>query len=231
MPFILTGSILGILTLLKKRPYAWLMAIGFFLLYRFTMPYQALINNSRYLVPIFAFLAITSIVAFGIFSTEIRVSTPKLNSEVIRFALVVSLISLVFVTSVPTYFSQAELFGNAAKNINEMQVDIGFWVDDHTPEDSVIAICDVGAVRFISNRTIIDICGLVTPDITHGNFTMFELVNYLESRDADYLVIFGKWVTFYSYYMYGHIEEVYRVTLLDNRVSGDDVMVVFEITW
>ncbi|MFW9850546.1 MAG: hypothetical protein ACFFF4_15550 [Candidatus Thorarchaeota archaeon] len=231
MPFLLTGVLLGVLTLMKKRPYAWFMGIAYFLLYRFTMPYQALINNSRYVVPIFAFLGITCIVAFGIFSDEIRPSTPRLEKEMARTGVVLVLVSLVFFTSIPAYFNQAELFGNATKNINEMQVDIGHWIARETPDDAILAVCDVGAVRFISNRTIIDLCGLVTPDIAHGNFTSFQLANYLESRETDYLIIFGKWVNFYNYILYQHLTELYRVTLLDNRVCGDDVMVVFKITW
>jgi hypothetical protein len=231
MPFILTGALLGVLTLMYKRPYAWFMAIGLFFLYRYTMPYQALINNNRYVIPIHVFLAITCIVAFGLFAKEVIKDDHQFNSEYVKVGLVLFLVTLTFAFSVPAYFRQAELFGHATKNINEMQVELGLWVDENLPEDAIIALCDVGAIRFISNRTIVDLCGLVTPEITHGNFTPFELADYLESRDIDYLIIFGKWVSFYNYIMYGHIQEIHRVTLPDNFICGDDEMVVFDVTW
>ncbi|MDF1537697.1 MAG: hypothetical protein P1Q69_02200 [Candidatus Thorarchaeota archaeon] len=231
MPFVLMGLILGVLSLLKKRPYAWLLGISMTLLYRFTMPYQALINNSRYITPIFGFLAISCVVGFGVHACELIKSDKRPNARMYRVLISTLLVLLIVVPSVPLYLNQADLFGNATKNINEMQVDIGYWVAENTPEDSVLALGDVGATRFISNRTIIDLCGLVTPDIAHGNFTPGELVNYLETRDADYLIIFGKWHGFYNVLMGQHMTELYRVELDDNRICGDDTMVVYEITW
>ncbi|MFW9953792.1 MAG: hypothetical protein ACFFD3_04490, partial [Candidatus Thorarchaeota archaeon] len=191
MPFLIMGMLLGVLTLLKQKPYVWIFGIALTLLYRFTMPYQALINNSRYLTPIFAFLAVTCIAGFAIFYNEIMTSKPPKKPRIFRYTLAAVIIVIVIIPSIPLYMRQSEVFGIAAKNINEMQVDIGYWVKENTPENATIAMCDVGAIRFISNRTIVDICGLVTPDITHGNFSSFELRDYLESRQIDYLIIFG----------------------------------------
>jgi len=231
MPFIIMGLFLGFLSVLKRRPYVWLFGILLTLLYRFTMPYLALINNSRYLTPIFGFLAISCVVGFGVFAEEIIRSETRFNAKTIHAIISAALVVLVIIPSVPFYLDQAELFGNATKNINEMQVDIGYWIAENTPDDSVLALCDVGATRFLSNRTIIDLCGLVTPDIAHGNFTRLELRQYLQTRDADYLIIFGKWTGFYNSLLGQHITQVYRVELYDNRVCGDDVMIVFEINW
>ncbi|MHA1575966.1 MAG: hypothetical protein ACTSU3_01265, partial [Candidatus Thorarchaeota archaeon] len=48
MPFLLVGVIFGIALFFRKRPFPWLFAIFLALIYRFTMPYQAMINNFRY---------------------------------------------------------------------------------------------------------------------------------------------------------------------------------------
>lgn len=231
MPFLLIGFVIGCFTLYIKRPYAWIMGISLTLLYRYTMPYQALINNSRYLTPIFGFLAAACIAGFIIVLKLAARDNSTGSSHIIRMATILLIITIVIVPSVQYYNHQAWVHAQSIKNINEMQVDIGYWIKENTPSDSILAICDVGAIRFISNRTIIDLVGLTTPDIAHGNFTGSELMEYLENKSIDYLIIFGKWSWYFNSYIGDHLEQRYHIALPDNLICGDDVMIVYEVTW
>ncbi len=60
-PFISIGAVTGIYLAARGKPYAWLLGISLFLLYRFSIPYGALINNARYLVPVFDLLLVTAV--------------------------------------------------------------------------------------------------------------------------------------------------------------------------
>ncbi len=231
MPFLSIGFVIGGLSLAIKRPYAWIMGISLTLLYRFTMPYQSLVNNSRYLTPIFGFMAIAFMMGFFVFLNELIKENPKKNSYLLRSGMTVIIILVIIFPSIPYYGHQANVHALATKNINEMQVDIGYWVKEHTPSDAVLAICDVGAIRFISDREIIDLVGLTTPDIAHGELYGLELVDYLRNRSTDYLIIFGKWTGYFFAYMPGLLYQRYRIELPDNLICGDDVMIVFEIVW
>ncbi len=231
MPFLIIGFIAGGLTLIIKKPYPWLLGSSLTLLYRFKMPYQALINNSRYLTPIFGLIAIAAIAGFVVFLREMEGLKPKINKSWWNAALVVFIVGLIIIPSISLYNRQADVYGQATKNINEMQVDIGYWVRENTPKDAVLAIVDVGAIRFIGNRSIIDLVGLTTPDIAHGNFSGPELVQYLQNESTDYLIIFGKWTGYFYYYMPDMLVIRYRIDLQDNLICGDDTMIVFEIMW
>lgn len=231
MPFLLVGLILGGLLIARGRPYPWFLAIGLILLYRYTMPYQSLINNSRYLTPIFGLLVAVCISALGYVVFKLQPTVKNVNRHTIPVAVTIIIILVAIIPSVPPYLQQGEVYGLATKNINEMQVDIGYWVKNNTPEDAVLAICDVGAIAFISDRVVIDLVGLTTPAIAHGNFTGQELVDYLRERGTDYLIIFGKWTGYFYWLMYDNLRLEYVVQLTDNIICGDDSMMVFKIVW
>ena len=53
----------------------------------------------------------------------------------------------------------------AVQNINAMQVHLGHWVDAQLPKTARLALNDIGAIAFFSRREVIDLMGLVTPEI------------------------------------------------------------------
>jgi len=132
----------------------------------------------------------------------------------------------------PHYVSQATFFGKAVGNINDMQVHLGQWLDENTPPDAVFATHDAGALRFFSGRTMIDLVGLVSPDIIHRNMTYEEKVQYLYDNDCTHFVyfdaIFFWWAQFFPSSAYSTI---YTVTLPENVICGSDTMSVIEINW
>jgi hypothetical protein len=231
MPFLLVGLIVGGLLIARGRPYPWLLAVMLIILYRFTMPYQSLINNSRYLTPIFGLLAMVCIAALGYVVFKLQPGMKNVHPQMMPAAVTLIIILVTIIPSIPLYLHQGEVYGLATKNINEMQVDIGYWVKTNTPENAVLAVCDVGAIAFISDRVVIDLVGLTTPAIAHGNFTGQELVDYLRQQGTDYLVIFGKWTGYFFYLMYDNLRFEYLVNLTDNIICGDDSMVVYRIVW
>ncbi|MCK5303551.1 MAG: hypothetical protein KAJ96_10450, partial [Candidatus Thorarchaeota archaeon] len=217
---------------IKGKPFPWLIAWSLTLLYRFTMPYQALVNNSRYVIPaqaLFLVVAVAS-VAFmleWVFSLKEYADIKTITRPVI----VILIIGVLIIPMQPLYMHQAQTFGNAVKNINDMQVTIGEWIEENTPEDAVLAICDAGAVRFFGNRAIIDIIGLVTPDIVHGNMTTLETLQYMYDRGCDYIVFFDDWFWVFGSYLEGALTTLFRVDLDDNITCGSDAMSVYHINW
>jgi hypothetical protein len=230
-PFVAIGAATGIYLAKKKKPYTWLLGISLFLLYRFSSPYGALINNARYLVPVFDLLLITAVagVACLLHSAYQHVSSPTtgLNERAVITFLIVGLI---IVPLLPQYISQAAFYGNAVKNINEQQVRIGVWLEYNTPENAVLAVHDAGALRFFSERSIIDLAGLVTPGIVHGNMTVVQTLVYLRHQGCDYFVFFDE-IFVYRYYLTDAYEKLYTVHLEDNVISGRDTMSVFWVNW
>jgi len=230
-PFIIIGGVTGIYLTAKGRPFTWLMALSLLIFYRLNAPYIALINNARYLVPVFDLLVITSVPGCVLLLRRVFSVPKRLKTEAdVRLFEYAFVILLVVVPLVPEYLSQAPFFGNAVKNINEQQVRIGLWLDENTPEDAVLAVHDVGALRFFSGRAIIDLAGLISPAITHGNMTTVQTLIYLRDHGCNYFAFFDE-LFYYRYYLMDAWERIYTVHLLDNVISGRDTMSVFLVNW
>jgi hypothetical protein len=69
--------------------------------------------------------------------------------------------------------------------------ELGRWFHDNTPPGTSIAISDVGAVGYFSDRHIVDMFGLVDPHIArlHGRMHYKSDPRYVLSRAPDYIVL------------------------------------------
>ena len=69
--------------------------------------------------------------------------------------------------------------------------ELGLWFAENTPPEATIAISDVGAVGYFSQRRIIDMFGLIDPHIARLRGRMHYKADprYVLSRRPDYIVI------------------------------------------
>ena len=75
-----------------------------------------------------------------------------------------------------------------------MQVHLGQWVKGNLPPGSRIALNDIGAIAYISRRPVIDLMGLVTPDIIpYRRQGEPGVIRYLAERCPDYVIVFPTW--------------------------------------
>jgi hypothetical protein len=76
--------------------------------------------------------------------------------------------------------------------IEECFTGTGRWLRDNTPPDAVVAALDIGAVGYASERRIMDLAGLVSPEVCSlGRDMGFEAMvasgRWLELEVPDYL--------------------------------------------
>jgi predicted ATP-grasp superfamily ATP-dependent carboligase len=63
-------------------------------------------------------------------------------------------------------------------------------VDQHTPKDAVIATHDIGLVGYITQRQIVDLAGLVTPEVIPLMSDQSRLAQYVRQRNVSYVIVF-----------------------------------------
>jgi hypothetical protein len=114
------------------------------------------------------------------------------------------------------------------QNINAMQVRIGDWVAEHVPSSARLAVNDIGAIAFVSRRPVIDLMGLVTPEIRpYRREGESGVIRYIEETCPEYLIIFPAWFPRLAARPERY-REVFRVRLAHNEVAGADTMIVYE---
>ena len=235
MPFLLMGVFVGIILFVKGKPFPWLFPVFLTVIYRLTTPYASLINNNRYLLPTFDLFFVVSVIVVAWILDLFFVGVFRLiDCEETKILAVTVAFLVLLVPLFTPYISQATYYGKAVKTVNDLHVNIGYWIDENTPEDSIFATHDAGAVRFISNRTMIDLAGLVSPDIIHGNMTAPQTLRYLRAHGCNYFVYFNDLFTYWTWYLpYDAWEIVYTVTIPPevHVGGGRPTMSVYQIFW
>jgi len=128
-----------------------------------------------------------------------------------------------------TLVPAATRYAWGVQNINAMQVHLGRWVDAQLPKTARIALNDIGAIAFFSRRDVIDLMGLVTPEIIpyrrRGETGVME---YISETCPDYVIIFPAWFPRLSAST-ETLQPIYSVRLERNEVAGAAEMVVYRL--
>ena len=134
-----------------------------------------------------------------------------------------------FAIAVGALVPAATRYGWAVQNINAMQVHLGRWVDAQLPKTARLALNDIGAIAYFSRREVIDLVGLVTPEIIpyrrRGESGVME---YVSETCPDYVIIFPAWFPRLASST-DTLQPIYRVRLERNEVAGAAEMVVYRL--
>ncbi|MEM6792463.1 MAG: hypothetical protein AAF725_00650 [Acidobacteriota bacterium] len=82
-------------------------------------------------------------------------------------------------------------------NVQDSDVAAARWLAPRLPEDALIAVQDVGALKFLLPNRVVDLAGLVTPEVQavlaanpDGVYWEERLARFLAEERVDYLVVF-----------------------------------------
>ena len=67
------------------------------------------------------------------------------------------------------------------------------WVAANTEPGSLVGAHDIGALGYYGERDLVDLAGLVSPEVIPFIRDEARLGNYLDDQSADYLVTFPGW--------------------------------------
>jgi hypothetical protein len=123
----------------------------------------------------------------------------------------------------------ADRYAWGVQNINAMQVHLGEWVQANVPPGSRIALNDIGAIAYVSRRFVIDLMGLVTPDILpYRRAGEAGVIRYVGERCPDYVIVFPTWFPELTARPGARVP-VDRVRRERNLVSGGPEMVAYRV--
>ena len=75
---------------------------------------------------------------------------------------------------------------------NEM-VTTALWVAENVPSGTLIAAHDIGALGYFGHHDLVDLAGLITPQVIPFIRDESKLSFYLDERGVNYLVVFPDW--------------------------------------
>jgi len=75
--------------------------------------------------------------------------------------------------------------------IEQEMVESAKWAAANLPPEAVIAAHDIGALGYFDSHQLIDLAGLVSPEVIPFIRDETRLAVYLNEKDADYLIAFA----------------------------------------
>ncbi len=173
---------------LRKRDVGALVGVIWFLgyaaLYAWRLPvtYQ----HGRYMMP-----------AMPIFFIWGIMGTVELLSQVYSFRWRQNL-GLVWKSSLAliwlAFFAiGAKAYAEDVAFIESEMVATARWVAENIPDDKLIAAHDIGALGYFAERELVDLAGLVSPEVIPFIRNEDKLAMHLDQREVDYLIAFPFW--------------------------------------
>ena len=137
-------------------------------MYWYKLPYAH--RFGRYMMPIFPFYILLSVYGGREF---FRWLANYLGDTKLVNGLNIILLAGTIVYFATGYNENKKVFQDQSRHIYIRQVETAKWLKNNTPEGSIIATHDVGAIAYYSDRKIVDVVGLINP----------EFVSKLNSKD------------------------------------------------
>ncbi|HUV89029.1 MAG TPA: hypothetical protein VMY80_05200, partial [Anaerolineae bacterium] len=245
-PLLLPFYVLGLGILFRRARLLSLWSAGLPLVYAFL--HAVLYQHGRYLIPLIpcnALIGVVGLVEARRYVPRLRTLTPTLSlggrGSILpsltgrgRGRVGLALICLLVVAGtawrLPT---MAGLYAWNVDNVNQMHVALGHWVAENTPPDALLALNDIGAITYISERPVVDLAGLVTPEVVpllRAPDRDARLADFMAAQGVQYVIIFPNWFPGLAARS-DVLEPVHQVTLERNTIAGGQTMVVYEAHW
>lgn len=185
---LLPGFLSVVLVGLRRKNWALLAsvlwAVGYLVLYASRLPvtYQ----YGRYVMPMMpVYFALGMAGMWGIVA--------HLSAGLwLRVARQVWMLSGVIVLAV-FWLRGAQVYQRDVALIEEEMVASARWIAQHTPANALVAAHDIGALGYFGQRRLIDLAGLVSPEVIPFIRDETRLAAFLDENMADYLVTFPGW--------------------------------------
>ncbi|MBN2386754.1 MAG: hypothetical protein JXB85_07010 [Anaerolineales bacterium] len=184
---VLPGFVLILISFGRQRlwrmllPAVWL--VGYLGLYAMRLPvtYQ----HGRYLIPAMAIYFLLGL------SGLIEVSERKLPGSLwmvqVAWKGITGLLLILF------WGRGAFAYAQDVAVIESEMVQTARWVADNLPAEALIAAHDIGALGYYGEHEIVDLAGLISPEVIPFLRDEDQLAAYLDGRGADVLVAFPGW--------------------------------------
>jgi hypothetical protein len=166
-------------------PLLWMAA--HFAVYALRLPVSY--QHGRYLVPVIPILLLYGVVGTALLLDWLKARSARPAARVLRRVYALAIVAL-FVLYIPL---GAAAYATDVAIIDGEMVAVAQWLDRNTPPGTLIAAHDIGAIGYFTRRPLLDLAGLISPEVIPFIRDEAKLGDWLRARDAQYLVTFPDW--------------------------------------
>jgi tetratricopeptide (TPR) repeat protein len=168
----------------------FIFTAGLIFVYWYFIPFSS--SFGRYLMPLIPGYIMMAVYGLRVIaeylSNKFKSTTPG-NLLMAGYAAASVILAIIYLNST------SQLYNQICKYYNDRHVAAGKWINKNTPPEAIVATHDIGAIEFYGKRKLVDMVGLVSPEIIDKMKAGFigYLNNYLIEKKADYVVTLRNW--------------------------------------
>lgn len=172
----------------KQRNWRPLVCVAWVILFLllFALRLPVVYQHGRYAMPV---LPVFLLLAFTGMAVWIK---PK-EKRSLRRNVGIAWRQSVVVLGLAMYLIAAPAYAADVGFIQTEMVAAAYWINANTEANALIAAHDIGALGYFADRQLLDLAGLVSPDVIPFIRDENRLADYLDEYGADYLVAFPNW--------------------------------------
>ena len=181
---LIPGVIAWLVKSVKQKMWGSLSALiwcaGYLMLYVLRLP---MYQHGRYIMPAMPIFFLFGLLAFAEFDAGELFARYHWIGQTIWRASIVMLSFSFIILGARTYAQDVAV-------IESEMVVTAKWVASNLPPDALIAAHDIGALGYFDHHELIDLAGLISPDVIPFIRDEPRLAEYLNQRGANYLIAF-----------------------------------------
>jgi hypothetical protein len=185
---LLPGFVWFSIASLRKRKWAQVFSVlwvlGYMLVYAIRLPvtYQ----HGRYVIPIIPVLCLFGIIGIVWLVALLQISKWGRILRISWIAVVLIIILAFWILGFQAYAADVAI-------IESEMVEVSHWIAENTEIESLVAAHDIGALGYYAQRELLDLAGLVSPEVIPFIRDEDLLRRYITDSGAEYLVTFPGW--------------------------------------
>jgi arabinofuranosyltransferase len=179
------GFIFFMISAIREKHSGKLLALLWYLGYLgiYALKLPVIYQHGRYIIPAMPFFFLIGLVGS---LQMIKAINQVIVRRIVKRSWVMSLVALLIIF----YFKGAQAYASDVGIIESEMVNTALWVTDNINKDELIAVHDIGAIGYFSERKLIDLAGLITPELINQLNDEKYLKDYLTKSRVKYLIAF-----------------------------------------
>jgi len=118
----------------------------------------------------------------------------------------------------------AKAYAEDVAIIESEMVATAHWIRENTKPKALIAAHDIGALGYYAQRDIVDLAGLISPDVIAFIRDEDHIASYLDAQQVDYLMTFPRWYP----YLTARSIQIFQTDGAFSPQLGGENMAVFQ---
>ena len=163
----------------------------FILIYLIKLPMFS--RFGRYFMPMLPFYILSSM--YGYYAVFKLTKAFIKKTSVIKITIAATFLFILVYTFF-SFQSYSKYYAFCCKYVYDRHVKTSYWFRDNTTDSDIIAAHDIGAIGFYAKRKIVDIAGLINPDLVKESYkeNYNEIITeYFKKNGVTYITFYREW--------------------------------------